>query len=163
MDYQELLNWAFERHLNPLSGYVRPIFLILYAYFAYKRNVWGIVASLLLLVTSMVWFPAPDMADPQALAVLEYEKQLFSSPLSAVLTILTIVGSMAMIGVIFWKRSLKLGLIVLNAALIIKLVLSVLAVGQDGWGPLPVIVFGLVLVNGVGWLIVRRKKKQVQH
>lgn len=33
MDFSTILDWAFERHLNPLSWYIRPIFLIFFAIF----------------------------------------------------------------------------------------------------------------------------------
>jgi hypothetical protein len=54
----EFLSWAWARHHNPLSWYIRPLFLLPFCYFAYKRSTWGIVLTLFALATSMVWFPS---------------------------------------------------------------------------------------------------------
>ena len=66
----EFLSWGWARHHNPLSWYVRPLFLLPFCYFAYKRSTWGIVLTLFALVTSMVWFPAPELPGPRALEFL---------------------------------------------------------------------------------------------
>ena len=52
------LSWAWSRHHNPLSWYIRLLFLLPFCYFAYKRSTWGIVLTLFALATSMVWFPS---------------------------------------------------------------------------------------------------------
>ncbi len=49
----EFLSWARARHHNPLSWYIRPLFLLPFCYFAYKRSMWGIALTLLALATSM--------------------------------------------------------------------------------------------------------------
>jgi nicotinamide riboside transporter PnuC len=158
MEIQELVDWAFERHLNPLSWYIRPVFMILLAYAAYKRSWTGLIITFILLMSSMVWFPAPDKIDPQMYEVLEYEKQLFSHPLSGTLAILALLASVVLGSIVFWKRSLKLGLIVCNVGLIGKLLLSLLFTGTNGWGPLGTILFGLIIVNGIGLYIFLRRK-----
>ena len=38
----DFLNWAWARHHNPLSWYIRPLFVLPFCYFAYKRSVWGV-------------------------------------------------------------------------------------------------------------------------
>src|SRR5687767_8323883 len=47
-------------HHNVLSWYVRPLFLLPFCFFAYRRSLWGIVLTLLALATSMFWFPVPE-------------------------------------------------------------------------------------------------------
>ncbi len=60
MDWvHELAAWAWERHHNVLSWYIRPLFLLPFCFFAYRRSVLGIVLTLVALATSMAWFPAP--------------------------------------------------------------------------------------------------------
>ena len=70
----DFLNWAWERHQNPLSWYIRPLFVLPYCYFAYKRSVPGLTLTLIAVATSMFWFPAPAEVDPRAAAFLEMER-----------------------------------------------------------------------------------------
>ena len=49
----EFLGWAWGRHHNELSWYVRALLTVPFCYFAYKRNVVGVVATLVAIVTSM--------------------------------------------------------------------------------------------------------------
>jgi hypothetical protein len=60
----EFVAWAWERHHNVLSWYIRPLFLLPFCYFAYRRSLWGIVLTLFVLATSMFWFPAPERSSP---------------------------------------------------------------------------------------------------
>jgi len=164
MEIQHFWDWAFERHLNPFSWYIRPVFLLILAYFAYKRSWKGIAITFVLMMSSMVWFPAPKTIDPQMQVVLEYEKMLLSNPASAILTLAFMMVFIVSIGIAFWKHSLKMGLIMINVTLLGKVALSLFFTGENGWAPLGNTLFGLVLVNGIGiplilWL--RKRKHSV--
>lgn len=63
----ELAAWAWARHHNELSWYIRPLFLLPFAYFSNRRSGWGIALTLVALATSMAWFPAPE--HPSAAAI----------------------------------------------------------------------------------------------
>lgn len=154
--------WAFQRHLNPMSWYIRPVFLVALAYFCYRRTWKGGIVTFLLMTSSMFWFPVPERINPEMQAVLDYEQMLLSNPLSAVLTLAFMMGFLVLIGAAFWKRSLGWGLAVLNVTLIGKVVLSVMLTGENGWAPLGNTMFGLILVNGIGLLLIawRRKRRQ---
>ena len=39
-------NWAFMRHHNVLSWYIRPLFLIPFCYFSYQRTLAGVMATI---------------------------------------------------------------------------------------------------------------------
>ncbi|MED4207455.1 hypothetical protein [Neobacillus mesonae] len=160
MEFQEILDWAFHRHLNPLSWYIRPVFLIVIVYFAYKRSMKAVIITFGLMMSSMVWFPAPETINPQMQAVLEYERILLSNPISAVFTIAIMMVFVVLILVSFWKHSLMFGLIILNVTLIGKVILSLLFTGENGWAPLGNTIFGLILINGIGWFIIYRKRKK---
>lgn len=162
MDFHPVLDWAFERHLNPLSWYIRPLFLMILTYFAYKRSWKGIVITFTLMMSSMVWFPAPEKMDPQMQSVLEYEKMLLSNPVTALITLAFMMVFVIAIGMAFWTHSLKMGLVIINITLIGKVVLSLLLTGENGWAPLGNTLFGLLLANGIGfiWLYWLRKRKQ---
>jgi hypothetical protein len=61
------LSWAWARHHNILSWYIRPLFLLPFCYFAYRRSVKSIALTLLALATSKFWFPEPEQPDPKVL------------------------------------------------------------------------------------------------
>lgn len=66
-------NWAFERHHNILSWYIRPLFIIPMVLFAFKKSYTGIFASIFALFTSMFWFPVPSSKSPQVIEFLAFE------------------------------------------------------------------------------------------
>ena len=142
-----------------MSWYIRPVFLVALAYFCYRRTWKGVIVTFLLMTSSMFWFPVPERINPEMQAVLDYEQMLLSNPLSAVLTLAFMMGFLVLIGAAFWKRSLGWGLAVLNVTLIGKVVLSVMLTGENGWAPLGNTVFGLILVNGIGLLLIAWRRK----
>ncbi len=121
----DFLLWAWERHHNVLSWYIRPLFLLPFCYFAYKRSITGIALTLLALATSMFWFPAPEDPDPRVLEFLAMEKEYLTGEwtLAKVLMSSLVPISLTALALAFWKRSFVWGLIVLNA----------MALGKIGW------------------------------
>ncbi|PJH92696.1 hypothetical protein [Bacillus sp. SN1] len=160
MEVQDILDWAFRRHLNPLSWYIRPLFLLVLVYAAYKRSWKGIIITFVLMMSSMVWFPEPKRIYLQMQKVLEFEQMLLSSPVSAVLTIVFMMVLVGFILAVFWKRSLVLGVILLNVTLVGKVALSLFFTGESGWAPLGNTIFGLMMVNGIGLFIKYRNRKK---
>lgn len=154
------MDWAFRRHLNPFSWYIRPLFLLVLVYAAYKRSWKGVIVTFVLMMSSMVWFPEPEKIDLQMKKVLEFEQMLLSSPVSAVLTIAFMLVFLGFILAAFWKQSLVFGLILLNVTLVGKVVLSLLFTGENGWAPLGNTIFGLMMVNGIGLFIKYRNQKK---
>ena len=76
----DFLNWAWARHLNPLSWYVRPLFILPFCYFAYKKSVWGMALTVVAVASSMFWFPVPATPDPRAVTLLAVERQYVGGP-----------------------------------------------------------------------------------
>ncbi|MCY7748732.1 hypothetical protein MOB18_06330 [Bacillus inaquosorum] len=160
MEVQDILDWAFRRHLNPLSWYIRPLFLLVLVYAAYKRSWKGIIITFVLMMSSMVWFPEPKKIYLQMQKVLEFEQMLLSSPILAVLTIVFMIVLIGFILAAFWKRSLVLGVSLLNVTLAGKVALSLFFTGENGWAPLGNTIFGLMMVNGIGLFIKYRNRKK---
>ncbi|MCY7765777.1 MULTISPECIES: hypothetical protein [Bacillus] len=160
MEVQDILDWAFRRHLNPLSWYIRPLFLLVLVYAAYKRSWNGLIITFVLMMSSMVWFPEPKRIYLQMQKVLEFEQMLLSSPVSAVLTIVFMMVLIGFILAAFWKRSVVLGVILLNVTLAGKVALSLFFTGENGWAPLGNTIFGLMMVNGIGLFIKYRNRKK---
>ena len=95
--FAELASWAWARHHNVLSWYVRPLFFLPFCFFAYRRSVLGIVVTLVALVTSMAWFPAPALVHAaidvfRALAVDPADTVVFSLYVSAIALVVPLVA-----------------------------------------------------------------------
>ena len=148
----EFLVWAWERHHNVLSWYIRPLFLLPFCYFAYKRSGKGIVLTLIALATSMFWFPKPEQVDPRVLEFLAMEQAYLTqdwTPIKVLLSLLVPL-SLGVLAFAFWKRSLVYGLVILNAMALGKVAWSFYY--GDAAGGLAVLapaMVGLVVCNGV--------------
>jgi hypothetical protein len=126
--------WAWARHHNILSWYIRPLFLIPFIAFAYRRSLQGIVLTLLALATSMFWFPAPAQPDPGVIAFLEAEQEYLFGPWNiwkGLLSSLVPVSLLAL-ALAFWRRSFVWGLVVLNAIALVKTLWSFAVSGAGG-------------------------------
>jgi hypothetical protein len=155
----EFAAWAWARHHNELSWYIRPLFLLPFCYFAYKRSLLGIVLTVVALATSMFWFPAPERVDPRAAEFLAVEREYLTDnwTLWKVLLALVVPISFAALAVAFWKRSLVWGLAVINAMVLVKIVWS-FYFGDESGGLtlLPSALVGLAICDAVILYVVRR-------
>jgi hypothetical protein len=160
---EEFAAWAWARHHNELSWYIRPLFLLPFCYFAYKRSLWGITLTVVALATSMFWFPAPERPDPEASAFLAMEREYLTSDWSLwkVLVGLIVPASFAALAVAFWKRSLVWGVAVINAMVLVKVVWS-FYFGEESGGLtlLPSAVVGLAVCDAVILYVVGRLRRR---
>jgi hypothetical protein len=159
----EFAAWAWDRHHNVLSWYVRPLFLLPFCYFAYKQSLWGITLTVVALATSMFWFPAPERADPGAAEFLAVEREYLTSDWSLWKALLALIvpTSFAALAVAFWKRSLVWGLAVINAMVLVKVVWSFyFGEASGGLTLLPSAVVGLAVCDAVILYVVRRMHRR---
>jgi hypothetical protein len=161
---RQLLGWAWERHANVLSWYVRPLFVLPLAYFSYKRRVSGIVLTLVGLATSMAWFPRPEQVPPRVAEFLAFEREWLTSAWTPgkVLSVVLVVVALAALCLAFWKRSLVHGLVVITTLAVAKLAWGVVAGGAPGWAMLVPALAGLVVCDGVV-LHALRKTRRPRH
>src|ERR671910_3686809 len=155
--------WAWERHHNILSWYIRPLFFLPFCYFAYKRSLFGMVLTLVALATSMSWFPAPETTSPAVVEMLAAEKAYFAADwtLWKVLLALIVPISFAALGLAFWKRSLVWGLAVINWAILMKTGWTFVVSSEAGaMSHLPAAVLGLALLNAVILYVWQRTRKR---
>lgn len=150
--------WAWARHHNELSWYVRPLFLIPYCWFAWKRSLTGLILTIIALGTSMFWFPAPKTPSPMALELLAAEREYLLGPWNIwkVLVALLIPATFVALALAFWHRSFWWGLAVVNAIVLIKIVWSFVVFTVDGaiYHLVPA-ALGLIICNAA--LIVARR------
>ena len=155
----EFVAWAWERHHNVLSWYIRPLFFLPFCYFAYKRSLSGMILTLVALATSMFWFPAPERSDPMTLEFLAVEREYLTGDwtMAKVLMALLVPISFAALGFVFWKRSIVYGLVLLNAVVLVKLAWS-FYFGEESGGLtlLPSALAGLAVCDVVILYVVRR-------
>jgi hypothetical protein len=158
----EFAGWAWSRHHNELSWYIRPLFLLPFCYFAYKRSLFGIVLTVLALATSMFWFPAPERVDPQAAEFLAVEREYLTGDWRLWKVVLALIApiSFAALAVAFWKRSLVWGLAVINAMVLVKIAWSFYFGDQSGGLTLlPSALLGLAICDAVILYVARRIRK----
>jgi hypothetical protein len=153
--------WAWARHHNPLSWYIRPLFLLPYCYFAWRRSLAGMVASIFALATSMFWFPAPATPDPAAIAFLEAERQYLRGPWTAAKVMFAAMVPLffAVVGLAFWRRSVGWGIAAINAGSLIKIGWSFHYGGASGWTVVVPALVGLAVINGMVYLALNRWRR----
>jgi hypothetical protein len=153
--------WAWARHHNPLSWYIRPLFVLPYCYFAYKRSVAGLALTIVGVFTSMFWFPAPSEADPRAAAFLAMEQQYVTGGWTWVKTAMTLLVPVwfALLGAAFWRRSWIVGIVVINAGAGLKVVWSFYFGGGTAWSIIPPVVIGAIVCNGVLVYVLLRRRR----
>ncbi len=164
----DFLSWVWARHHNELSWYVRPLFLLPFCWFAYRRNLLGIFVTLLIFPTSLFWFPAPENPSPRVEGYLAWERHflLEGSVVARVALVLLVVGFFVALAAAFWKRSWLWGLAVLNAGTLLKVIWSVAFGGAAGWASLAPSLFTLALTDAAillaaRWLKRRRARQEV--
>lgn len=158
----EFLTWAWARHHNILSWYIRPMFILPFAYFAYKRSWQGLVITVIALFTSMFWFPVPAVADPAAEKFLQAEKDYILSEwdLSKVLWTMTVPAFFFFLALAFWKRSWWWGVAVINLAALGKIIWSVLSAGEAGWATVGPAMIGMLVCDVAVYLGVKFIRNQ---
>jgi len=162
----DFLSWAWARHHNVLSWYIRPMFILPFIYFAYKRSLKGLIVTIIALLTSMFWFPAPETIDPMVEQFLQAEKDyLFGTwTFGKIMLSLTVPAFFYFLALAFWNRSWVWGAVVINLAALGKIVWSVVEGGDSGWAVLVPAVIGMLVCNAAVYFgvkfINRRKFEQ---
>src|SRR5918998_3931621 len=158
----DFLSWVWARHHNELSWYVRPLFLLPFCFFAYRRSLTGVLVTLLIFPTSLFWFPAPKNPSPRVEGYLAWERQflLEGSVAARVALVVLVVAFFVALAVAFWRRSWLWGLAVINAGTLLKVIWSVAFGGATGWASLVPSVFTLAVTDAAILLAMRWLKRR---
>ncbi len=156
---EELLDWVWLRHHNILSWYVRPLFILPYCYFAYQRSLSGLILTLLLLPTTLFWFPAPDNPSEQVIKYLAWEFDFLVNGVvwQQVSLVVAVVVFLWLLALTFWKRSVALGLVVLNTGTLCKVIWSIFFGGEIGQAAILPSIVTLGICNIAVYFIWKRK------
>ena len=140
-------NWAFERHHNVLSWYIRPLFIIPMVIFAFKKSFSGIFASIFALFTSMFWFPAPATSHPQVIEFLAFEMDYLKGTWTAPKIVISLAVPLFFIMLLTaaWKSNWKWLLAVIVGAAVLKLIWSIVFSGEAGMSILKPALLGLIV------------------
>lgn len=151
-------DWAFARHANVASWVVRPLLVLPLVWAAWRRSLAGILASVLAMLTSMFWFPAPVQPRAEVLNFLAMERALLSAgwTVANVVGLLAVVGWVALLSAAFWQRSWKLGLATALAGAALKALWSVVFSPEAGAAVLPFAIGGAVVLAITIWVWRRR-------
>ena len=154
--------WAFDRHHNILSWYIRPVFIIPIVFFAYKRSWTGVMISIFSLFTSMFWFPVPATVSPQIIEFLSFEQEYLKGSWDASKIFIQLSVPLFFIALIFsaWQRSWKFVLVVMIAAAVLKMLWSAVFAGESGISIIKPAITGLVVCIAVVYYIMRKKMER---
>lgn len=143
----QFFNWAYERHQNQISWYIRPLFLIPFCYFAYKRSWTGISVTMFLLLTSMFWFPKPEIVSDQVKNFLKMEMDYLLGEWDLIKVLITLLVPISLIALAtaFWKRNLYFGISVMIFIAVAKMAWSVVFGGEAGKSIFIPAIVGLII------------------
>lgn len=147
MTNKPFFDWVFERHHNQWSWYLRPLFLIPFCYFAYKKSFAAMMITIFALFTSMFWFPKPEVVSESVIDFLEFEKEYLYGEwnLTKQFITLSIPFSFFALGLAFWKRSVIMGIAVIVLMATGKMLWSIQNAGESGKSILIPAILGLLI------------------
>lgn len=156
MELLELFaSWAWARHHNVMSWYIRPLFLLPFCYFAYRRSLTGVLVTLLAVLSSMFWFPAPLTVEPAVASALDAERQYLLGPwpLWKFAVSLFVPGTLAALAMAFWRRSWLWAAVVVNVIALLKVAWTAVVFEASAFlAHLAPALAGLILCNAILWV-----------
>ncbi len=163
---ENIAAWVWDRHQNQFSWYSRPLFVIPACYYAYRQKLWLVIGFMALLFCSLFWFAAPQSVPEHVSGYLEWEKQLFfSNESKSPIIILLVAVTVFLTGLFwaFWHRSFLLGLILINAGTLMKIVFSLTLGDEFGTAAVIPSLSSLAFINLLAFTLwrffsVRRKR-----
>lgn len=159
---EDFFEWIFMRHQNQWSWYIRPLFLIPYCYFAFKKNFAGISIVLFCLFTSMFWFKKPDAVSDQVIHFLNFEKDWLKSTWTTakLISVLLIPSTLVALAYSFWRRSLLTGIAIVVLIAIGKIIWSIQNAGDSGKSLIVPAIVGLIICSMLAYYGYRNLKNR---
>lgn len=157
---KEFVDWAYSRHQNILSWYIRPLFIIPICWFAYKKSWTGLSFTIFALFTSMFWFNTPSQVSPAVEEFLAFEKSYTFGvwDFQKIFLSLSVPLFLYLLTLAFWKRKLKYGIIVIIGAAILKIIWSIAFAGSSGTSIIKPAITGLIICIAGVYVFMRKNK-----
>ena len=151
--------WAFARHHNTLSWYIRPLFIIPIVLGAFKKSYTIIFASIFCLFTSMFWFPEPAKVDENVVEFLEFEKDYLTTGWAADKAFVVVAVILFFTFLIYttWNRKWKWLLFVIVISALLKVIHSVIFSGNSGLSIVKPAILGVVICASAILLLIKRR------
>ena len=148
---------SFQRHQNILSWYIRPLLVLPFCYFAYKKSINGILLVVLCIFTSMFWFPTPELVPEQVSAFLDREKEYILGDMTwgkwGFFTV--VVAYFIFLARAFWTRSRRLGIAIVIWAGLGKGIWSYMMSPETWAVAMPIAIAGILIFL---WALLMYKK-----
>lgn len=159
---REFLEWAFARHHNQLSWFIRPFFIIPFCIFALKRCFSGISFTLFCIITSMFWFPEPSVVNSRVQEFLQFEIDYLTGDwgVNKILITLVVPLSLTLLALAFWQRNLWFGFSIMSLIAFGKIGWSFIFAGDSGKSVILPAIVGLVICILFIYLGILRGKKK---
>jgi len=156
-------DWLWQRHHNQLSWYIRPLFLIPFCWFAYRRSWAGIMMVIFLTLTSMGWFAPPSETNLQVQQFLQVEQQYLRGEwtFGKIFLTLLIPLSFSALAAALWWRNIWLGVAVMALMAAGKLLWSITFSGEAGLAVIAPATIGFVLCSGCLWLVTVLSRRRI--
>lgn len=157
---RDFFAWAFERHHNVLSWYIRPLFIIPIVIGAYRKSFGIIFASIFSLFTSMFWFPKPDATDPQVMEFLNFEKNYLMSgwTMDKIFVVIAVILFFIFLIYTTWRRKWKLLAAVIIISAVLKVLHSMIFSGDSGLSIVKPAIAGVFLCLLAIGVLIRKKE-----
>ena len=151
--------WAFARHHNTLSWYIRPLFIIPIVLGVFKKSYTIIFASIFCLFTSMFWFPEPAKVDENVVEFLEFEKDYLTTGWAADKAFVVVAVILFFTFLIYttWNRKWKWLLFVIVISALLKVIHSVIFSGNSGLSIVKPAILGVVICASAILLLIKKR------
>ena len=117
--------------------------------------------TIVAVLSSMFWFPAPAAGDERAAEFLAMERRYVTGGWTLAKTAMTalVPAWFFLLAWAFWRRSWPAGFLVINIGMLLKVVWSFYFGGATAWSIIPAVTIGALVVNGVMLFAYRRLRR----
>ena len=153
-------DWAFTRHQNILSWYIRPLFTIPIVIGAFKKSYTIIFGSIFGLFTSMFWFPKPAVVSQTVKAFLEFEKGYLTTgwSIDKIFVVIAVILFFTFLICATWCRKWSWVFINIVVCTILKMGHSVIFGEGSGLSIVKPAILGVVICTIAIWVFFKKRK-----
>ncbi len=138
-----IISNLYERHKNPLSWLMRPLFGAVWFYGAWLNNWTVLIIGILGVSTSWFWFPKPKKNYPWVEKFIDIEMNYITPPwtLKKVIPLIFVFLFLVVVTLAFGYRNVRLGLIIFILGALYKSIWSLIVAKQSG---IPAAIIGIL-------------------